>query len=406
MTSIGGIFEELLLYSFSFLELKDLLHVERVSKQWQRISHDVYLWRRMFTYSFIHRVLNAPPTTNMKSVCLKAYKQAIHMWKGQCTISTLQHSVSPVLGVSKEKDLLVTGTSGEILIWKLDKMTRVDSVTDKYSDAGSTSKRLVALKRGKIVFSSEDHSISIYNIASKRLASRLVGHTAKVIAMNWDNPSLLCTGSRDGIVRFWDTRSFASSAIIDLGSRVRALRPHDSNPFVTTIAYGEGSVAIFDLRKPSEAVESFTIDEAENVTGMKITADSILYSTNHLALYKYCPKTHKTTAFIHDETSAMCVMSCNESTVMIGYNDGNIRTFSLETTNQLYSLRVGRDYTKVISMMSDDCTLAYGLDNGIAGVCNFEKPPPHTPTNPYKLPTSGTAYSSIPVTRTYAELQA
>jgi hypothetical protein len=62
--------------------------------------------------------------------------------------------------------------------------------------------------------------------------------------------------------------------------------------------------------------------------------------------------------------------------------------------------------------MSDDCTLACGLDNGIAGinltflslffflllplvihkidfagVCNFEKPPPLTTANPSSLPT-------------------
>eukprot|EP00026_Physarum_polycephalum_P008312 Phypoly_transcript_08394.p1 GENE.Phypoly_transcript_08394~~Phypoly_transcript_08394.p1 ORF type:complete len:406 (+),score=40.04 Phypoly_transcript_08394:255-1472(+) len=405
MTTIAGLFEELLLYSFRFLEMRELLNVEQVCKQWQRISHDVYLWRRMTDYQFIERALTTPSqTNNMKSVFMRAYKQAKNMWQGQCTVTTLQHSVSPVLGVSKEKDLLVTGTSGKISIWKLDKLTCVDTIEDRYSEGNASSKRLVALKRGKIVFASDDHSINIYNIASRRRASRLAGHTAKVSTMNWDNPALLCTGSRDGTVRFWDTRTFSSTAIFDLGSRVRAIRPHDTNPMITSVAYGEGFVSIFDLRKPSESLECFNVDATEQVTGMKITADSVLYSVNHLTLYKYCLKTHTTTAFLHDETAAMCVMSCNESTVMIGYNDGNIRTFNIETASHLYSLKVGRDYTRVISMMTDDSNLVYGLDNGIAGVCNFEKPPPPTTLNPCSLPTSGTAYSSTPVTRTYVAL--
>lgn len=397
MTTVDSIFEELLLYSFRFLEMRDLLHVEQVCKKWQRISHDSYLWRRMVQYSFIDRALGSPSCpANMKTVFVKAYRQAHNMWQGMCTVTTLQHSVSPILGVSKEKDLLATGTCGKISIWKLDKMTCVDTIEDRFSNGHETSKRLVALKRGKVIFSSEDHSVSIYNIASKRIAGRLVGHTSKVSTMNWDNPTLLCTGSRDGTVRFWDTRTCASSAIFDLGSRVRAVRPHDTNPFITTVGYGEGFVSIFDLRKPHESIETFNV-EAEHVTGMKITADSILYSVEHLSLYKYCLKTHTSNTFLYDEMAEMCVMTNNESTVMIGFNDGIIRAYNIETAMHLYNLKVGRDHSKVISMMSDDDYLAYGLDNGISGVCNFEKPPASMGTNPCSLPTTGTAYSSMPV---------
>lgn len=73
-----------------------------------------------------------------------------------------QKSVVPILGCSKEKNLLVTGSANKISVWNLDKMICVDTFEDMYSPDGEVSKRLVALKRGKAVFSSSDNSISVY----------------------------------------------------------------------------------------------------------------------------------------------------------------------------------------------------------------------------------------------------
>jgi hypothetical protein len=70
--------------------------------------------------------------------------------------------VGPILGASKEKNLLVTGSAKMIHIWNLDKMTCVESFDSEYSPDAETSKRLVVLKRGKIVYSSSDNSVALY----------------------------------------------------------------------------------------------------------------------------------------------------------------------------------------------------------------------------------------------------
>lgn len=400
---MDDIFEELLLYSFSFLSIGDLLRAERVCKNWKRISLDSSLWRCMSPYSFIQRAIKA--SENKKGVFVKMYRQAQNMWLGQCTVTTLQKSVVPILGVSKEKHLLVTGTAQKINIWNLEKMICVESLEDYYAPEGGSSKRLLTLKRGKAVFSSADNSVSVFNLVSKRRAGLLVGHTDKVSTMNWDNPTLLCTGSRDATVRFWDTRIFTSTHTLTLTDRVRGIRPLDSSSPISIVVSGNGFVSYFDIRNPQTPVEEFNVEPPEGgITGMKITADSVLYSVNHLNLYKYCLATHKTTAFIQDEVGPMCVMTCNDSTAMVGFNDGLIRAYNIETASFLYHLKVGRDYNKVICLTFDEGNLVYGLDNGIVGVCNFDKPPPKSSANPFSIPTSGTAFAATPVLRFMPEI--
>lgn len=65
------IFEELLLHSFTFLSLKDLLRAEQVSKTWKRISHDSSLWRCLSSYSFIQRAIK--PVDSKKNAFVKSY---------------------------------------------------------------------------------------------------------------------------------------------------------------------------------------------------------------------------------------------------------------------------------------------------------------------------------------------
>jgi hypothetical protein len=66
------IFEELLLYSFSFLELKDLLRAEQVCKTWKRISNDTSLWKSFSqSYPFIQRAIKCE--SNKKAIFVKSY---------------------------------------------------------------------------------------------------------------------------------------------------------------------------------------------------------------------------------------------------------------------------------------------------------------------------------------------
>lgn len=65
---------------------------------------------------------------------------------------------------------MLTGTANKISIWNMDKMICVDTFEDLYSPGGEVTKRLVALKRGKAVFSSADNSICVYHFDFESLS--------------------------------------------------------------------------------------------------------------------------------------------------------------------------------------------------------------------------------------------
>lgn len=403
---MDSIFEELLLYCFRFLELSDLLRAEGVCKRWWRVAKDAHLWKNMCDYSFMGRAMRGDDAG--KALFVKTYRQAQNMWLGNCSVVTLQKSTASILGVGREKNLLVSATYHHVNVWNLENMTCVSSIEDAYEGGGNGSKRAVLVKRGKVVFSSSNHTATVYNLVSKRKAGVLVGHTNKISTVNWDSPSYLCTGSRDGTVRFWDTRTFTCSSIIDVQERVRTAKPLPSNSSVITVASGNGRVSYFDIRNTSQPFEQLTVfGGVESVTGMKIIANAVLYSVNHTYLYKYDLDTRITKAFIDGTTSLdpMKIMASNESTVVVGYNHGIIRAWNNETLEYLYHLKVGREYANVVTMMFDESTLVFGLDNGVIGACDFDKGTmKQRHSNPATLPMSGRAFSSVPFTRHFSSI--
>jgi hypothetical protein len=103
---------------------RDLLKTEQVCRKWRRIARDTTLWRKMCNYAFIDKVMrvdDAGKETFVKAyplsfllfyavfcsfllcssfldvieyMTMKRYKQAHHMWLGNCSVITLQVNYS------------------------------------------------------------------------------------------------------------------------------------------------------------------------------------------------------------------------------------------------------------------------------------------------------------------------
>lgn len=97
---------------------------------------------------------------------------------------------------------------------------------------------------------------------------------------------------------------------------MRAVRPLVTDPYITLVAYGEGKLAYFDMRKyalllppdpspppviylhhfhsfthtfsPTASFQDIEIySGTAGITGMRITNNAVMYSVNHSFLYKY-----------------------------------------------------------------------------------------------------------------------
>lgn len=128
-----------------------------------------------------------------------------------------------------------------------------------------------------------DKTVAMWNMQTNAKQT-VAQHDAPVRSISWlQHYNLLATGGWDAKLRFWDTRTQAPSAEVNVGERVYSLdASKDAGRPLLVVATADRAIHQFDLRKPHSAMRTILSQLRFQTRCVRVWSNGMGYGTGSL----------------------------------------------------------------------------------------------------------------------------
>lgn len=205
---------ELFIEVFSYLDLKDIVNISKVSQSWHQAALNPIVWRQLYTkyWRFRFDLLDPKLQLDWYNVFKIRHKLTQNWLNGHCKSHTFHSHSDSVYFVKCHdmKSLLFTASrDGTIKTWDLETKKCLKSLGRHQSSILCVD---FDLSNANIIVSgSSDGTITVWDHAAESVLAVLRGHKAAVLNVHiWKNEkqkNFLVSCSKDSTIRLWSLGS-------------------------------------------------------------------------------------------------------------------------------------------------------------------------------------------------------
>jgi len=250
------------------------------------------------------------------------------------------------------------------------------SCVDLTGHMGSISRVRVDGRGHFAISASYDHTMSVWDLRSKRAAATCTGHAAPVLDFVWCN-NIVASGDRSGVVKLWDTnRAENVGTLKGHKGHITAMLAMPDDEDVPTIVTGaqDGHIRVWDLRQklntnsmvchPGGAVNELGVTlKREPRLMVSVGADGRALAMEPRKGYAPLFELNKLT---NDFVYSLLVL---EHLMFTGDGHGKITCFDLKTGAKLYDLSGGQNAIRCLGATAS--SLICAGDDGNAVIFDF-----------------------------------
>ncbi|KAE8829522.1 hypothetical protein HRS9122_09337 [Pyrenophora teres f. teres] len=188
----------------------------------------------------------------------------------------------------------------------------------------------IAASNDKFVSTGGDKTVFLWDVQTAQTIQRWTGHAGRVNrgVFGGDDDGVVVTGSFDGTVRVWDTKSRAHKPIMTLSDAkdsISDIAVHDAQILAASV---DGRVRCYDIRTGMREVDIIgtsctSLDISKKGTEVLVSSlDStirLMDRENGEMLKKYTDE-----AFVNKELRVRSTLGLNDSVVLSGSDDGMV----------------------------------------------------------------------------------
>ncbi|KAL6046874.1 Vegetative incompatibility protein HET-E-1 [Balamuthia mandrillaris] len=407
--------EEISLYILSFLNVRELLEIARVSRYWRRLSEDDQLWFQLHKtrwrdgeamrqhlrgyHPTISNNINEENTSDVDDINVESngvsggasFSSSSSSSSSSNNRTMSEGNTELVYAVRKQqarerkggqkrkrrgwKDRFIDGH-------KLESNWKNGCYSTRVLREGSNQDNVYCIKfsESRVVTGSNDRTVKVVDLQSGELVHTLEGHTAEVRAIDFDETKL-ASGSRDRTVKIWDCNT--GQCLLTMEEHTGPVKCIQMTDNIVMSGSEDATMKMFDLNS-GKAVQTFA-GHVWGVACLQFRDDYIVSGSRDRRVilwdrrlgYDTTSPTTNVRPFLkilegHSNT-VRCV-AFNESHIVSGSWDNNIKVW--DTTSGLLKNTLVGHSSRVLCLAFDEKKIVSGsVDNNIRVWQDYDSKP-------------------------------